>query len=90
LEKKSGIGFVIKHNSQEYVVSTQWDKLRFWLIPWGFPRANIDKKTWILKSWMFVSINEDEVLSNPELSSKLISWLRKYRRKWVKWVDYWI
>jgi hypothetical protein len=23
LEKKSGIGFVIKHNSQEYVVSTQ-------------------------------------------------------------------
>lgn len=90
LEKKSGIGFVIKHNSQEYVVSTQWDKLRFGLIPAWFPRANIDKKTGILKGWMFVSINEDEVLSNPELSSQLIHWLRRYRRKWVRWVDYWV
>jgi hypothetical protein len=29
-------------------------------------------------------------LSNPELASNLIHGMRKYRRKWVRWVDYWV
>ena len=90
LEKKSGIWFVIKHKWTEYVVSTQWWAMRFGKIPAWFPRANIDKKTWILTSGMFTSIDENEILSNPELASTLVRSMRKYRRKWVRGVDYWV
>ena len=90
LEKKSGIWFVVKHKGIEYVVSTQWWTMRFGKIPAWFPRANIDKKTWILTSGVFTSIDENEILSNPELASNLIRGMRRYRRRWVRWVDYWV
>jgi hypothetical protein len=33
---------------------------------------------------MFTSIDENKILSNPELASNLIHGMRKYRRKWVR------
>ena len=85
LKKHSGIWFVVEHEWEEYVVSTHWEKMRFGLIPSWFPRANIDTKRWILKWWMFTSISDDEVLTNPKLASILIRTIKWYRRRWIRW-----
>lgn len=88
LKKKSGIGFVVEHWWVEYVISTQWGTMKFGKIPLGFPRTNIDKKKWILKWGMFTIIPDNKILTNPELASALINEIKKYRRMWIKWVDY--
>ncbi len=89
LERNSAIGFVVPYDGVDYVVSTQWWEVRFGTIPAWFPTNNVDRRRWLLTGWMYSTISEDEILSNPALASNLIRSLRWYRRQRVRWVNYW-